>query len=180
MTGTIDTVYKLMAPMLGLSVKEISRAARYCREQGLIPLGKFGPGGGPAPASPQAVASLIIGLMATASRQDAGIESLACGALKTEGGKRCQLTGGTSFVGAMERVLADPAVAAQVEKIAVSRPVAAARIEYNDGEMTTEQKFGRAPATLLWDETVLAGGVVRQIAIDLREIEEETGEWTTP
>lgn len=84
-----------------------------------------------------------------------------------------------SFAGAVERVLADPTVAARVEKIAVSRPVAAARIEYRDGDGLSEQRFGRPPATLLWVESVLEGGVVHQIAIDLRQDEEETGEWTT-
>jgi hypothetical protein len=101
--------------------------------------------------------------------------------LNAEWGKRCELTGAISFADAIERVLADPNVAARVEKIAVSRPVAAARIEYRDhavrrdGDGLSEQKFGSAPAALSWVESFLDGGAAHKIATDLREIEAETG-----
>ena len=177
MTGTIATVYKLMAPVLGSMVKEITRAARYVREQGLIQRGKPGPGGGAA-ATPRAIAALLIGLMATASRQAAGVESSACGLLLPADAKRCQLAGSECFAGAMEHVLADPNVAAQVKKIVVSKPVATAKIEYRAGEGVSEQRFGRAPAGLLSVESVLDGGAAHKIATDLREIEDEAGVWT--
>ena len=101
--------------------------------------------------------------LAQPRRHTSGIGRHGCGVLMAEGGRRCKLTGHTGFAGAMEHILADPSVSAGVEKIAVSRPVAAARIEYRAGEGLTEQRFGRAPAALAWVESLLDGGVITRL-----------------
>lgn len=157
MASSLKSFCDTLAPLL-----VCSSAALYERQRALIRLGELptpagkGRGNGLA-ATPETVAVLLIGVMATAHTPD--MELRVHRIAKARSRRRCKLTGKVFFVDALSSILASRRLADRVSRITVNRGEASARIWFFNRDeqegLTTElvDRRGRDPDTTQFGRT---------------------------
>jgi len=177
MPPDLTKMTEMMSPLFGAGVTELQRAVRYTREQGFVPLGRPGRGGGSAPATARNVAEIVVALMATDARDRSGLEARRRRLLAPKTGQ-CLLTGATTLVEAVEAALGSVVIANSIDLVRVGRDSRHAVLEghaqngerltsifgaFFDFEPSKTRRSGR-----MYREAVLDGAVLQQIAIDLK------------
>ena len=180
--ATIDQMFGPIATVLQISPREVARAARYCGKENLIPPGKPGPGGRTGTATAEAVANLLLGLLCTDSRQDAGIESGLYGSLIPVG-RKDTFTGANRCNAALALVIANPTLASRIEDLVITRePRAEVAIVYDEAQRQEFAPGARKKSRAAIRKSVsLEGRALYALALvwaDLQSEPEEDGEWT--
>jgi hypothetical protein len=152
------TSLKSIIPALARVLREkpdtlYERQRALVREGLLESLPGHGPGSG-VRATPESVAMLVIGLLATLSLSDAGPRAREIAAASIKPALRCRLTGAKTFKDALARILADYTLARRVSVIQVVVTHGYAELEFKGGK----SRFGGA--------TSAKQGLRIEIAID--------------
>ena len=121
MSPPLRYLYQVIGQIFDTNWREVERVGRFCRQEKLVPGGKPGPGGGPAESTPETIAYILLGLLATDSRRDAGIEASLVGMLAPRGRRTCRITGTRSLSAALTKILSNPALAEQAVVLSVTR-----------------------------------------------------------
>ena len=166
--------YRLFALYTGVGEIDLMDYVRFARETKAFPSARD-----LDHPTPEAVASLVIGVLGAESKRQAGPAIEKYGPLPAEGG-RCGLTGATTLQESLTRALAKLDLANRIERVVVVRGKRLASIIYHQDGNTVEQLFqplNNPPIdTLFAVEGRLRGVALIGMAEDLAV--REAGEWT--
>jgi len=177
--------------LLGHSPADLYELQRELQHLPSFPKGRPGPGGG-AEATPEAVAVVIVALLAGGARRRTRqrtphVMSLpVCESGDASGGapnrataEPCRLTAATTFGDAMREALADPSLAERIQQIIVCRDWGEAAIAWvDDDERLRESRFADAAGDqrsgeaerrgALFSLARMGGAALTEIAQELR------------
>ena len=150
MATSLKSFLPVLSRILGETPEAIYERQRALVRGGLLEsVPGHGPGSG-VRATPESVAMLLIGLLATVSLSESGPR--ARDIAKAVAGARCPLTGAKTFRDALARILSDEALAARVNDVTVQVNAGLAAIHYDGSSsqlslrgLAKKAKVTRAP-----------------------------------
>jgi predicted transcriptional regulator len=155
-----------LAEALGKRANAIYQRQRALVAEGLLePVPGLARGPAAVPATPRAVATLVVGMMASIELAGSGQR-----ARRVAEAAEVQTVFAFTFLERLTQILSDEAEAAQIRLISVNTDVGVATIHYDDKEKDRSFYGGRTPEPALSPTMNLKGDAVRALAAMVKDI----------